>query len=376
MTNERERTHEKPALTKLPTGIEGFDAITGGGLPRSRTSLLIGAPGAGKTVFALQTLVNAARQSGEPGIFVAFEEDSHQIIANVASFGWDLSALEAEGKIFILDASLSSDVVQSGKFELAGMLATLKAKAKAMGAKRIVFDAVDVLLILLNDPVAERREFYRLREWLAQTDLTGILTVRLDRDNPLTADHFGFLPSLADCVVVLRQRLIERVSLRELRVVKYRGSRFAENEFPLVIGKHGIEVTGIGLDERDVEIPTDRVSSGVVRLDTMLSGGYYRGSSVLITGSPGTAKSTLSAAFAEAACVRGEKTLYISFDERAKEIVRNLSSVGIRLGPHVESGVLKMCSELSVVGQFEIRHIDDDWPIVPRSEYAKAGEES
>src|SRR5208337_3668456 len=149
------------ALHKMPTGVEGFDAITGGGLPRNRTTLLLGGPGSGKTVFALQTLVNTARQRGEPGIFVAFEENSRQIVANVASFGWDLSTLEKEGKIFLLDACLSSEVVQSGKFELAGMLASLKAKAEAMGAKRIVFDAMDVLLVLLDDPAAERHEIYR-----------------------------------------------------------------------------------------------------------------------------------------------------------------------------------------------------------------------
>ncbi len=345
--NERNSTPDALGLVKMPTGIEGFDEITGGGLPRNRTSLVIGGPGTGKTVFALQTLANGARRWGEPGIFVAFEENSRQIIANAASFGWDLPTLEKEGRLFFLDAHLSADDVQSGKFDLVGLLASLKAKADEMGAKRIVFDSLDVLLTLLNDPIAERQEIYRLHDWLSQDGPTGIVTIRLEGGEPLLSQHYGFMQFMADCVVLLHHHLAERVSLRELRVVKYRGSNFAENEFPLVIGPQGMEVTSFGAEGPEVEAPTERVSSGLERLDTMLSGGYYRGSSVLITGSPGTAKSTLAAAFAEAACRRGEKTLYISFDERASELVRNLSSVGIRLGPHIESGVLRMYSERS-----------------------------
>ena len=331
-------------LKKMPTGIEGFDEITGGGLPRNRTSLVVGGPGCGKTVFAMQTLVNSARLCNEPGIFVAFEENSRQIIANAASFGWDLATLEKEGKIFFLDAHLSADEVQSGKFDLIGMLASLKAKADEMGAQRIVFDSLDALLALLNDPIAERREIYRLHDWLSHAGPTGIITIRIEEGDPLLSQHYGFMQFMADCVVLLYHQMAERVSLRYLRVLKYRGSNFAENEFPLVIGPQGIEITSFGPEESKVEAVDERVSSGIERLDTMLGGGYYRGSSVLITGAPGTAKSTLSAVFAEAACRRGEKTLYVSFDESAPEIVRNLSSVGIRLGPHVESGVLRIYS--------------------------------
>ena len=345
--DERNSTQDTLGLAKMPTGIEGFDEITGGGLPRNRTSLVIGGPGTGKTVFALQTLANGARRWGEPGIFVAFEENSRQVIANAASFEWDLPTLEKGGRLFFLDARLSADDVQSGKFDLVGLLASLKAKADEMGAKRIVFDSLDVLLTLLNDPIAERREIYRLHDWLSQDGPTGIVTIRIEGGDPLLSQHYGFMQFMADCVVLLHHRLAERVSLRELRVVKYRGSNFAESEFPLVIGPQGMEVASFGLEEPEVEAPTERVSSGIERLDTMLSGGYYRGSSVLITGVPGTAKSTLSAAFAEAACRRGEKTLYVSFDERANELVRNLSSVGIRLGPHIESGVLRIYSERS-----------------------------
>jgi circadian clock protein KaiC len=343
--NSYQLTPISHALEKMPTGIEGLDEITGGGLPRNRTSLVVGGPGTGKTVFALQTLVNGARRWGEPGIFVAFEENSHQIIANAASFGWDLPTLEKEGRLFILDAHLSADDVPSGKFDLIGLLASLKAKADEMGAKRIVFDSLDVLLTILNDSIAERQEIYRLHDWLSQDGPTGIITFRIEAGDPLLSQHYGFMQFMADCVVLLDHHLAERVSLRELRVVKYRGSSFAENECPMVIGPQGMEVTSFGPDELEVEASTERVSSGIERLDTMLSGGYFRGASVLITGASGTAKSTLSAAFVEAACRRGEKTLYVSLDERASELVRNMSSVGIHLGPHIESGVLGVHSE-------------------------------
>lgn len=341
------------SLEKVPTGIEGFDDITGGGLPRNRTSIVIGGPGCGKTVFALQTLVNGARQFGEPGIFVAFEENSCQLIANAASFGWDLPALEQAARLFFLDARLSADTVQSGKFDLAGMLASLKAKAGEMGAKRIVFDSVDVLLTLLNDPIAERREIYRLRDWLSESGLTGIITVRLEGGVALISERYGFMQFMADCVVMLHHRLVDRVSLRELSVVKYRGSCFQENEFPLVIGPQGLNVTSFGLEETEAAVSSERVSSGVERLDTMLGGGYFRGAKVLITGMPGTAKSTFGGAFAEAACRRGEKTLYVTFDERASTLVRDLCSVGIRLGPHIESGILLMYSAHSMARSAE-----------------------
>jgi circadian clock protein KaiC len=342
--NINQRPSEPPALEKIPTGIEGFDEITGGGLPRSQTTLVIGGPGSGKTVFALQTLVNGARQWGEPGIFVAFEENARQVVANAASFGWGLPEMEKEGKVFFLEARLSADVVQSGTFDLLALLASLKAKAAEMGAKRIVFDSLDALLTLLNDPMAERREIYRIRDWLSRSGLSGIITAKVEAGDPLLSEHFGFLQFMADCVVLLHHHIAERVSLRELRVVKYRGSYFAEAEFPMAFGPGGVEVSSWGPEEPDAEASTERVSSGVVRLDKMLTGGYFRGASILISGSPGTAKSILAGAFAEAACRRGEKTLYVSFDERARMIERNMISVGIRLRPHIDSGVLKIHS--------------------------------
>ncbi|HEY5220266.1 MAG TPA: ATPase domain-containing protein, partial [Gemmatimonadaceae bacterium] len=330
-------TTPRATVPKLLTGIVGFDEITGGGLPRGRTSLLLGGPGCGKTVMALQALVNGAHAEKEAGIFVAFEEPARQIIANAATFGWDLRRL-TKRKLFFLNAQLSPDVGKSGKFDLAGMLAVLEAKALEMRATRIVFDGIDVLLTLLDDPVAERRELYRIRDWLLQTGLTAIITQKV---SGLEADaRYGFLQFMVDCVVTLRQQVVDGSDFRTLRVVKYRGSNFARDEFPISLDGDGLQLTNRGPREFVYRVTSERVSSGLPRLDHMLYGGYYRGSNILISGAPGTAKTTLAGLFAVAACERGERTLYVSFDEGAAQIVRNLRSVGIRLAPHVKSGLL------------------------------------
>jgi circadian clock protein KaiC len=313
-----ENTGQIPGVPKMPTGIPEFDRISGGGLPRNRTTLVVGGPGSGKTVLALQMLASGARPWGEPGIFVAFEENSRQIVANAASFGWDLPALEGE-ELFFLDARMALETVTAGSFDLAGLLAGLQAKAAEMGARRIVFDSTDVLLAFLDDPAQERREIYRIHDWLAGSGLTGIVTVRSEGHEPLLSARYGFMQFMADCVVQLTHRLEDGVSLRTLRIAKYRGSGFAENEFPFIIGPAGIDLGLVGMLQEGQEVSGERASTGIPRLDRMLSGGFYRGSSILITGAPGTAKSTLCGAFVEAACRRGEAALYVSFDEAAGE---------------------------------------------------------
>jgi circadian clock protein KaiC len=331
---------QQSSITKVLTGIQGFDEITGGGLPSGRTSLIMGGPGCGKTVFALQTLVNGAQKVKEAGLFVAFEESTRQIIANASTFGWDLPALEKK-KLFFMDARLAPEVVRAGDFDLAGLLALLEAKAKALNAKRVVFDGIDVLLGLLDDPANERREVYRIRDWLAKTGLTGIITQKVGRDE----DHrYSFMQFMVDCVVVLRHQVVDGSAFRHLRVMKYRGSGFAGDEFPISLTSEGLQLTNRGPSELNHEVSDERIPTGLARLDNMLRGGYHRGSNVLISGAPGTAKSTLSGLFATAACARGERTLYVSFDEGANQIVRNLRSVGIDLAPHVASGLLSMYS--------------------------------
>ncbi len=347
-----ERSEPMPAIEKALTGIEGFDDITYGGLPRARTTLVIGSPGSGKTVFALQTLVNGARVWHEPGIFVAFEENSSQIVTNAGSFGWDLEGL-AQQDLFFLDARMSADTIRSGPFDLTGLLASLDAKAKEMGARRIVFDSIDVLLTLMNDPLSERQEIYRLHEWLSRSDLTGIITTRGDPSSPPDNQRFGFIQYTTDCIVQLATRVADRVALRELRVIKYRGSAFRSNEFPFVIGEAGIEVASFGIDAPEVNVSMERVSSGVERLDSMLNGGYLRGTSVLITGSPGTAKSSLAGTFAAAACARGERALLVSYDEAVAEVVRNLQSINVDLQRYIDSGLLGLYADRTESGTAE-----------------------
>jgi len=331
----------RASVTKLLTGIQGFDEITNGGLPRGRTTLVMGGPGCGKTVFALQLLVNGVVKAGEAGMFVAFEESTSQIVANAATFGWDLPAL-AKKKLFFLDARLAPEVVKAGEFDLIGMLSLLESKAKEIGATRVVFDGIDVLLALLDDPVVERREIYRLRDWLAKTGLTAIITQKVSASERDV--RYGFLQFAVDCVVVLRHLVVDGSAFRNLRVMKYRGSGFLGDEFPISLTSEGFQLTNRGPPELQYDVSDERVSTGLRRLDSMLRGGYHRGSNVLISGAPGCAKSTLAGLFAAEACRRGERTLYVSFDEGSAQIVRNLRSVNINLAPHLKSGLLKMYS--------------------------------
>jgi circadian clock protein KaiC len=340
---EKQSDSEATGISKSPTGIEGFDHMTGGGLPRGRTTLVVGAPGSGKTVFALQTLVNGAQQWGEPGIFVAFEESSDQIRANAATFGWDLPSLERD-RLFFLDARMPPDVFTTGEFDLKALLVGLDAKAKEMRARRIAFDSVDVLLSLLSDPASERREVYRLRNWLADSNLSGLVTFRADTTEPTASSRYGFVQYMADCVVLLSREAVEGVSQRDLRVLKYRGSSFAEGGAPFIITSSGMEVASLQADLADIPVSSERIPTGIPAVDEMLQGGYYRGTSVLITGAPGSAKSTLASSFIESACARGERSLYTSFDEASNVLVRNMSSVGINLKPHLESGLLRIAS--------------------------------
>jgi circadian clock protein KaiC len=343
------------APLKARTGIAGFDAITGGGLPQARTTLLVGGPGSGKTIMSLQFLAYGARYCREPGIFVAFEETTSRIKANAGSFGWNLGELTPK-KLFFLDAQPKPDLVQSGTFDLGGLLAALGAQVDAMGATRIVLDALDIVLALLPDAVARRREVYRLHDWLMQRNLTAIITAKAGGDDAsaLTVQQYGFMQFMVDCAVILDHRVENGVSHRHLRVQKYRGSSFDENESAFLIGAAGMEVSvSPVLGGSSFKLKNERVSSGIQRLDTMLGGGYHRGATILITGFPGTAKTTLSGAFAEAACNRGERTLFVSFDSDANEVVRDLRSVGIGLARHVKDGRLRMASARNITGSAE-----------------------
>jgi circadian clock protein KaiC len=342
-------------IRKSPTGIQGFDEITGGGVPRGRTTLVAGGPGCGKTIFGMQFLANGASDFGESGIFVAFEEAAARLIANAESFGWRLRQLRKK-KILFVDAQLKLDAVQSGDFDLCGMLAGLELQAKQIKAKRIVFDALDMVLALLPDHAARRREVYRLHDWLMKNDLTCVFTLKAGAGEPTydSPQPYGFMQFMVDCSVILSHSVVAGVSQRSLRVQKYRGSSFDENESPFVIGDTGFNVAiSRILGQVDAKVTNERVSTGIKRLDTMLGGGYYRAASVLITGVPGTAKTTLAGAFAEAACRRGERTMIVSFDSDGSEVIRNLTSVGIKLERYVKSGLLRVVSARTITGSAE-----------------------
>ena len=375
-------------VTKSATGIDGFDEITDGGLPSGRTTLLIGGPGSGKSIFAMQFLTHGARFCKEPGIFVAFEESPTRIIANFQSFGWNLPEL-IPNKLFFLDAQPKPDLIQSGSFDISGMLAALEAKVQQIGAKRIVFDALDIVISLLTDASLKRQEIYRLHNWLLAHELTGLITAKAGGDEASAVDQqpFGFMQFMVDCSVMLNHRVIQGVSQRNLRVQKYRGTNFDEDESPFVIGKNGFNVAlSRTLGRGDIKITNERVTSGIERLDTMLGGGYFRASSVLITGFPGTAKTTLSGAFAQACCERGERTMFVSFDSDGSEVVRNLTSVGILLQRFVDNGMLRVISARTITGSAETllvriktfakEHKVRCLIIDPVSAFSKAGNES
>ena len=333
----------RPSFSKALTGIQGFDEISLGGLPRNRTTLVMGGPGTGKSVFALQTLVGAGKRK-QAGIFVAFEENIDAIFANAAAFDWNLPALTPK-RLFFMNAQLSPAFATTGDFDLGGMLAMLEAKQQQIGAQWVVFDGIDVLLSLLRTPRAKMREIYRLRDWLTRRDLTALITVKIDADGAVSdVANYGFMQFMVDCVVRFDRRMEQGIPVRRLEISKYRGSSFAPGEFPLSFGPHGMVVASPGPTDVAQEASTERVSTGFAGLDEMLGGGLFRGSSTLITGAPGTSKTTLAGLFTESACRRGERTLFVSFDEGGERVRRNLKSVGIHLDAHMKSGLLQMYS--------------------------------
>jgi circadian clock protein KaiC len=337
-----DKEHAPEAPRRMPTGIPGFDGIADGGLPGRGVTVVLGGAGAGKTIFAMQVLSTAASERSETGILVAFEESAAAILENTRGFSWGGAALQGKG-IDVLDAQLSQAVERGGDFDLVGLLAILTAKVKAVGARCVVFDGLDMLLDYLSDPAHVRREVFRLREWVHANGLSAIVTAKTYRAPELGASEYDFLQFMADCVVTLHHRVSRGIAMRSLRVAKYRGAAHSANEFSVAITPLGL---GVAVTPREATYlaSTERVSTGIERLDAMLSGGHYRGSSILITGAPGTAKTSLSVAFAGAAADRGERTLYVTFDESPDQVLRNASSIGIQLRPHLASGTMALHS--------------------------------
>jgi len=333
-----------PTLSKAPTGIEGLDQILGGGLPVGRPTLVCGTAGCGKTMLAMEFLVRGATQFGEPGVFMMFEENAAELSANVRSLGFDLEKLTAQKKILLDYVRIDRcEIEESGDYDLEGLFVRLGYTIDSIGAKRVVLDTVEALFAGIPDSGILRAELRRLFRWLKDRGMTAIITGEKGDGNAIT--RYGLEEYVADCVIVLDQRIQEQVSTRRLRVLKYRGTAHGTNEYPFLIGPHGISVLPITSLQLEHQASEQRVPLGIARLDEMLGGkGVFRGSSVLVSGSPGTGKSSIAAKFVETACRRGERALYFAYEESTAQIVRNMRSVGIDLEPWVKKGLLEIHS--------------------------------
>ena len=330
----------RKVLSKLPTGIVGLDVVLAGGLPAGRMTLVGGGAGSGKSMLGLQSLLHGA-VAGEPGILVTFEERAAAVRQNAWSLGWDLAALERKNKLYLMDARLDPEAVISGDFSIQGLLAILDKRVKAMRARRIVIDAVDALLHLYDSPMRERHELYALHEWLLDRSLTAIMTVKMTPQEEAPS-RYAFLDFMADCVIHMDQRVTAQITTRRLRVLKYRGSGYGRNEYPFVIRENGISVIPITGDVLMHRPPGPNATSGQAQLDDVLGGGYKRGASILIVGTAGSGKTTLACVFAQAACARGERVLYLNFEESAESMVSSMLSPGLALRPPIKSGSLSI----------------------------------
>ena len=328
-------------VKKKPTGIAGFDQMTGGGLPEGRMTAIIGGPGMGKSLFALQNLLHRWKTEGEPGIFVSFEEPVDRIKSNLAGLEWAFDTV-TEDQLALVDARLPMDAVQAGDFDLSGLLAGLSARKSKTGACNVVFDGIDLLIGSLNDEHAERQELGRIDDWIRAEGISAVVTVKSYAGGERDQKRADLIQYLTDCVVLLEADLFEANLSRTLRVVKYRGSGFSGNAVPMAIVQSGIEVIPTEVSRANYPVFAERVSSGIARLDAILDGGFIRGSSILVSGAPGTAKTSLASSLVNATCVIGRKALFVSFDESDVQIVANMKSIGIDLAPHVASGRLAM----------------------------------
>ncbi|SDT08866.1 circadian clock protein KaiC [Nocardioides scoriae] len=332
------------SLEKCPSGISGLDDITNGGLPRGRPTLVAGSAGAGKTLFGIEFLVRGATDHGEPGVLLAFEEDAADIATNVASLGFDLPQLEADGLLAIDSFHLDpADFVEAGQFDLTGLFLRLQLAVDSIGAKRVVLDTIEVLFAALPNHAVVRSELSRLFRWLKERDLTVVITgERGGGTDQLT--RIGIEEFVSDCVVVLDHRVEDGLSTRRMRITKYRGSLHGTNEYPFLITARGLTVVPITSMGLTYEASEERVSTGVPELDGMLAGGVYRGSAMMISGSAGTGKTSIGAAMAAAACAQGERVLFVSFEESPLQLVRNMRSIGIDLRRWVDAGLLHLHS--------------------------------
>ncbi|MGB2626143.1 MAG: circadian clock protein KaiC [Candidatus Acidiferrum sp.] len=327
------------ALKKAPTGIAGLDEISEGGLPKGRTTILCGGPGCGKTMLGMEFLIRGAQQFNEPGVLMAFEESPVEIAQNVASLGFNLNQLAAENKLFLDFIRVEpSEIQESGSYDLEGLFIRLQNGVDTIGAKRVMFDTLEALFAGFSNMAVLRSEFRRLFAWLKERGLTTVITAERGEH---TLTRYGLEEYVSDCVIVLDHRIKEQISSRRLRIVKYRGTKHGSDEYPFLIDERGVSILPITSLQLRHKASSERVASGVSDLDEMLGGrGYFRGSSVLVSGTAGSGKTTLGASFVAAACERGERSLYIDFEESSDQLIRNMVSVGIDLASYVTKELL------------------------------------
>jgi circadian clock protein KaiC len=335
-------------LQKVPTGIEGLDEITNGGLPKGRPTLVCGGAGSGKTLLGIEFLVRGATKFNEPGVFMSFEESAEELTKNVASLGFDLNRLTASKRLLVDYVHIErSEIEETGEYDLEGLFIRLGNAIDSIGAKRVVLDTIESLFAGLPNPSILRAELRRLFRWLKKKGMTAIITGERG-ENALT--RHGLEEYVSDCVILLDHRVSNQISTRRLRIVKYRGSTHGTNEFPFLIDERGIAVmpiTSLGLQHM---VTSQRISTGIPRLDTMLGGkGYFRGSSILVSGTAGTGKTSVAAHFVDAACRRGERCAFFAFEESPSQIIRNMYSIGIDLQQWVGKGLLLFHAERPTV---------------------------
>jgi circadian clock protein KaiC len=333
-------TPEVELLQKCPTGIKGLDEITGGGLPLGRPTLVCGGTGCGKTLLAMEFLVRGTTEYGEPGVFISFEEKSEELTKNFASLGFDLDDLAARKKLLLDHVHIErSEIEETGAYDLEGLFIRMGHAIDSIGAKRVAIDTIETLFSGFSNELILRSELKRLFRFLKDKGVTAIVT---GEQGERTLTRFGLEEYVADCVIFLNHQVANQIATRRLRIVKYRGSAHGTNEYPFLLDEKGFSVMPISSIGLDHPAPNDRISTGIPRLDTMLDGkGYYRGSSILVTGTAGTGKSSLAAHFVDAACRRGERCLYFAFEESRKQIIRNMRSIGLDLEQWVNKGLLE-----------------------------------
>lgn len=329
-----------PVLLKTPTGISGLDEITGGGLPKGRPTLVAGDAGCGKTLMSLEFIVKGALNYNEPGVFMAFEERAEELATNVASLGFDLEQLQKDKMIRLDHVHIEkSEIEETGEYDLDGLFIRLGYAIDSIGAKRVVLDTIENLFSGLNNQAVLRAELRRLFHWLKEKGVTAVITAERG-EGSLTRE--GLEEYVSDCVILLDHRIINQISTRRLRIVKYRGSIHGTNEYPFLIDDDGISVLPVTSLKLEKAVTSGRISSGINALDHMLGGkGFYKGSSILVSGTAGTGKTSLAAYFANQACSEGKKCIYFAFEESPNQIIRNMRSINVDLEKHVKKGLLK-----------------------------------